>query len=203
MSKALARRTAPQTIVMPSFDDAASRTLAETYADQHEKVRDMVLASVVDSPDTADTAAEWAQKIRERRELVASELEFATTLRRIANQFSQRWNPAIKPLDEALDHLRSQISQYTERSRAAVVLALPQAQSQDEIVAATATIVPQPAGVIERAEWRAEIVDVTQIPAEYWQLDLARLNREAREQKEAFAVPGVRAVRGVGVAFRG
>lgn len=219
----MARRTETQALVLPSFDDAASRTLAQTYAEQHEQVAAVVLAAVVDSPETQARAVEWAHKIKERRELVGKELEFATTLRRLANEFSKRWNPALQPLDRALEHLRSQLALYIERSRAAAAAALPQSQTQAEVAQAVAVIAPKAADTIERQEWSAEVVMTPEatraallalgdprvaailamsLPPEYTPVDQSRLDREAKQLHEAFAVPGAKAVCGVGISFR-
>lgn len=190
-------------IVLPQYDDEQSRSLAEKYAAQHSAVEAFVLTLEVTSPQLAASAADMAHKIKLQRDTVARELEFATTLRRLANQYSARWNPALQPLDRCLAHLRGQIAAYTERSRREAELALTQATSQAELQAAVAVVAPKVEGVIEREEWRAEVVDVTLIPREYFVLDITRLHREAKQLKGAFDVPGVRAVRGVGVAIRG
>jgi hypothetical protein len=224
MTTALARKTEPQTIVIPKFDDEPNRTLAQKFAEQHEQVKAHVLAFRIETPEDAEKATAWALKIKETRELVAGELTTATELRRAANKMSERWNPAIRPLDDCLDYLRDEGNRYLHESRAAVAPALAQATSTEEIARATACIVAPPEGMIERSDWRAEITvspEVTRaalealndervaailavsIPCDYLSIDMNRADREAKKLHEAFAVPGLRAVDKGGVSFRG
>lgn len=208
-------------ITLPEFKDEDGGTLASMYAERHAAVEAKVLAFRVTDADTLAEAARMASVIKETRDMLARELEPATKLRQAANDISARWNPAIKPLDRCMEHLRKEESAQIQRARAAVAPMLAQATSQAEVETAAALIAPAPAGIQVRESWSAEVtftpaqmyaalaaiddprvkaVLAVSLPAEYLLVDQSRLDREARANKEAFAVTGARAAKHVAVA---
>lgn len=65
----------------------------------------------------------------------------------------------------------------------------------DASVLATATgaeLLAVPEGMHTRETWSYEITDASQLPAEFWTPDVAKLEAVAKSQKASAAVPGVR-----------
>jgi hypothetical protein len=226
VTKAIATKTDPadDAIIVPAYADVGKSTIAKKFQADHEAVEKHVCAFRIESAEDAEKAAAWAEDITKRRDMVAEELAPATDMRRAANKISAKWNPAIHPLDRALEHLRLEQGRFITESRAAVAVALPQATSTEEIVAAAALLSPPPATVQVRESWSAEVtmtpaqtvaallalgdervanILAASLPSAYLLVDQSRLNAEARSLHEAFAVPGARAVKAVTVAHVG
>lgn len=177
--------------------------MAGHYASEHTKVETAVSAIAIDSPDRLQWAADAAKQIKQRLDACTVERdEIAKPLRAIAKAHADRWNAAIRPLERAIAILKNGMMVYQDAQRAAHAAAMVAATSQAEVQAAVAVLAPKPEGVSTRATWSAVVDDESKLPREYWLIDTQRLNREAREQKEAFAVPGARAVKSETVVLR-
>jgi hypothetical protein len=100
---------------------------------------------------------------------------------------------AEKLLEKCSRHLAGLMDGARSRAAAAQAALLPAARSAEEVTAALAVLQPKPAGWVEREEWGWRITDIAKIPADYFVLDVARLQREVDEHKHAFNVPGVEA----------
>lgn len=153
---------------------------------------------------SAQEAIDLAKQIKAHRALFDKEFAFATDLRRMANSISKTWNPAVGPLDESYRYLMAEHDRILAEARAAQQKALEEAAAlskvdpeaaRTEIARAVEATAPKVEGAHQRAYWSAEVVDESKLPRWCWVIDYAALDREAREKKEAFDVPGAKAVR--------
>jgi hypothetical protein len=108
-----------------------------------------------------------------------------------AVMFRGKITPAAKLLESCSQHLGSLMDAARRRAAAAQAALLPAARSAEEVTAALAVLQPKPAGFVEVESWSWSVVDLAKIPAEYFVLDTARLDREADAHKGALAVPGI------------
>lgn len=180
---------------LPAKIEAAAG-VAQQAVDAADAMATALLPFKVTDSAGAQWAVDAAKQIREqRRELEAERDSVAKPLRKLASDHSKRWKPAIDTLDRVERHLKNEalLFQVEERERQAA--ALKAATSQEEVADAVAVLAPKPDGLQERESWSWEVTDISQIPREYWVLDKFRIDREAREQKGALNVPGIRAVR--------
>lgn len=123
-------------------------------------------------------------------------------IKRTADKDMKRWTPAINAMKDSVTGLRNKIEAYRSSKRVEYTAALTEATSQQEVQAAVAVLAPAPQGLQEREDWDIEIVDERLIPREYWIRDDAKLRAVARAAKDAFNVPGVRAVRRAAPVFK-
>ena len=108
-----------------------------------------------------------------------------------AVMFRGEMTPAAKLLELCSRHLGTLMDGARKRAAAAQAALLPRATSPEEVTAALAVLQPKPQGWIEVERWTWEITDLSKIPAEYFVLDTARLDREAADLKAKMAVPGI------------
>lgn len=98
----------------------------------------------------------------------------------------------IKVFDLAIEHLKSISFAYLQAERAKLQQTIALAASPVEIQRATAAAVAVPTGFVEKEKWTWELVDAAQVPRDYWVLDSARLDREAKKMKGNLAVAGIK-----------
>jgi hypothetical protein len=185
------------------IDIDKSTALATQAVTAAEALSTTMLSVEVDSAAKLEWAVAVGHQVREyKRSLEKERDDIAKPLRALATQHTKRWKPAIDMLQSIETHLKRQIVTFQTAERARQTAALAQAATPAEVVQAVEALAPTPRGVQERESWSYEIVDVALVPREYFVLDTARLEREAREQKAAFAVPGTKPVRKVTAVFR-
>lgn len=160
-----------------------------------EKARQVAAFVQANTPASASAAMSEADHIRDLLKQAETERDtIAKPLRAIVNAHAKKWKPSIDLLEQCRRLRVKQAQDMQAAERAEQAKALQAATSPAEVEQAVAVLAPKVAGLVEVSHWSAEIVDETKIPREYWLIDTQRLNREARERKEAFSVPGVRAV---------
>jgi hypothetical protein len=121
--------------------------------------------------------------------------------------------PFVRKKAEAADAERRQKQQEeTEKAERARQMALLEAELNEateevaileQMPALVPTVKAEPiTAKVEGAEirrpWKWEVADPLKIPDEYFVLDSKRIDREVREQKDKFNVPGVRVFQDVG-----
>jgi hypothetical protein len=175
--------------------------IAKTQAERHQAFADSlaVLTTVpIDSPERATWAVEEARKLRAKlREMVADKESMTKPLHEAWKAALGFFGPPIKAVENVIDALkrnaaafhRAQIETQQKALAAAAVSSSP-----TEIAAAVAITTTKPAGLHEMTVWEVEIVNPAEIPAEFWIVDVARLQARAKSEKEAFNVPGCRAI---------
>lgn len=147
----------------------------------------------IDMPSAA-AAVQAAKQVKARRLAFEKQRdEFSKPLRALAAKHSKCWNPSIKIYQELEKHLKTVALELEAAEQAEQQRALAAATTPEDVALAAA---PVDSGLGKSTTWVFEIVNEDEIPEEYWLriLDRPRLEREAREQKAAFAVEGVRAV---------
>lgn len=180
------------------FDVDASKQRALARTQEIQSFAPSLLAARVTTPELAEWAATTAKQVRDfKKQLEAERDSIAKPLRALAKQHTALWKPRIDAVNEVYKHLTGQISEFRQRQAAAQAAALREAKTAEEVTQAVAVLTPKPEGLVERTYYSVEIVDPSKVPAAYWQIDVDQLNREAREQKDAFHVPGVKLVRTV------
>jgi hypothetical protein len=103
------------------------------------------------------------------------------------------------PAEDLQSSLRAALSVYlTAEQRKAETRAaklVERLEKKGDVLAAQAVVPARVTGedVGSRKVWSAVIENPKLLPAEYWIVDVERLNREARALKELFSVPGARA----------
>lgn len=135
--------------------------------------------------------AEQRKGLEAERDAVAKPIYAA--YKRVRSWFK----PPIETLDTAIAHLKTEIGAYRRSVEEQARAQLAEATTPAEVEQATAAVVaPKPSTHTEVRHYAAKIVDVSKIPASYWTHPdvieaLQRvLDREARERKETFDVPG-------------
>ena len=181
-------------IALPDLGPAETvAAQAQTTAEQLEAT---MKAITVTTAEQAQWAIDAAHQLRQHQKALEAEKEFvAKPLRDLARKHSQRWKPAIDAVGRAIAHLKTQALGYQAYERARQAAALQAATSQAEVAQAVAVVAPSSKGLQERVAWTWEVEDLTKVPREYFVLDTARLDREAREKKGELAVPGIKPVR--------
>lgn len=105
------------------------------------------------------------------------------------------WFSFKKEIEATRVHLRDAAFEFGQQAaaeqRRLLATAAETGAGQAEIAAAVAASVPAPQGLGSRDCWRARVVDRSKVPAEYWVLDEARLDREAKASKGTAVVPGI------------
>jgi hypothetical protein len=120
-------------------------------------------------------------------------------------------NEHLKPLVDAEATIRQRINLFlsvkkaerekaeTERRRAEASLRQQPASQPERLAPATVApprlpevpAAPKVVGVSEVLDWKWKVVDVAQIPAQYWVLDETLINAEVRTSKELTRIPGI------------
>ena len=150
----------------------------------------------------AETAAQIAHALIAQEHAFAAQLEPFKRIKAEAEAGAKPWRACVNVIKDTKTGIRLKIEAYRNRQRAEQTRQLAEATTQAEVKQAVEVLAPKPAGVSEREDWAIEIVDETQIPREYWAIDTARLQREARALKDKFNVPGVKAIRRMVPVFR-
>jgi hypothetical protein len=158
-------------------------------------VHDLAVAFVIDSDAACERAVHLVATVARLRRSIEADMRAYTdpltaTIKRIREQYA----PALDLLAGAEKRVRDNVAAFRSQAAAVRHAALAAASSVEDVRAAAAVVAPLPEGAHERTYYAAEVVDPALVPDAYWILDTARLDREAREQKDAFAVPGVRLV---------
>lgn len=152
---------------------------------------------------SAQAAADFGNQIKAHIKRIETEREPMREIKRLCDKAMKRWTPAVNLLKDTATMLRTRIEVYRSQQRQAQAAALAAVTSKADVAPALAVLAPKPAGIAEREDWGFEVVDEQQIPREFWILDESKLNALARSQKDAFNVPGVRAVKRLVPVFRG
>lgn len=152
----------------------------------------------VDTDAAVEQAIAISQQIKQHEDAFDAECEKHLEHKRLAERNAKPWRACKNLLTDTRTMLRHKIQAYRDRQRAAqtaALAAITPAAAPAEVAQAVAVLAPKPAGLQEREHWSAEVVDESQLPREFWIVDKQKLDAYARTQKEAFAVPGARAVR--------
>lgn len=175
-------------------------TPADTVAHQAEVAAKQVEATMASIQVTTAEQAQWAvnaahQLRQHQRALEAEKETVAKPLRDLALEHGRRWKPAIDAIGRAIAHLKARALAFQAAERERQAQALQAATSPAEVAEAVAIVAPSPKGLQERASWAWEVEDLAKVPRDYLVLDTARLDAEARAQKDKLAVPGIKPVR--------
>jgi hypothetical protein len=184
-----------QTETLP--DIAQARTMADAALASLQGTAAHVLAiEAVHTAEDAQAAIDEAKKYREIKR--AGEAERDTVckpLRAQATAHSKRWAGFIAMAEQLERHCKALGLDYQSRAAAQAQQALAAGvTSHTELARAQEALTTKPAGMSVRKTYRAKVVDPSKVPAQYWLIDEARLDREARAAKDKFAVPGVELV---------
>lgn len=171
-------------------EDVAAQAFATA-----KQMGEQLLAAQVTTAEQAQWATNAAHEVwTQKRALEAERDKVAKPLRKLATDHAKRWKPAIDVLTQCEQHLKTQALQFQQAERRRQAEALQAATNQTEVAAAVAVLAPTPVGLQERSTWAWEVTDLAKVPREYFVLDTARLDREARDQKGELAVPGIKPV---------
>lgn len=160
-----------------------------------EQARKLTAGLVVSDTKSEQFAIQFAKSARAKKRELEHERDLALrplkdVIARITNWFRE----PIGVWEHAERICKSAVSDYQAEIRRAHTAALVEATSAAERAAAVESLAPKPVGYSERDQWSAEVVDSTAVPREFLVVDQRRLDQLAREQKDALAIPGVRAV---------
>jgi len=180
---------------MVGGNDGLAEVAAEAAADYRRKF-DPKVFTVEQLVAIGHTAREHLRQFEAERDQIAK------PLRAIAAKQSKRWKAPIQDMGWIVAGARAEIEARRELERAEQTAALTAATSAQEVAEAVTALAPRPDGLTEREEWVAEIVVEQMIPREFWELQENKLHALARKMKDAFNVPGVRAVRRTKAVFR-
>lgn len=171
------------------------RQVEQQVAEQHT-IASRSLAFVreftVETAERCEQAAGMVRKIREhRRGLEADRDGLIKPLQSVVRKLRAKYKTPLDLLTDAENHLRAAVIAYQERERAKQQAALVEAQSKAEVAAAVTALAPRPEGYHERYTYSARVVDPSKVPAEYWTIDQAKLDRVVAAAKGEIEIPGV------------
>lgn len=182
---------------MESFDLAPVQQSAQRAQTSTQAfVTQLMSVRAIDSRENAQWAADTLKSIGEAQKHLKSQMDEAIKpLNKVVKTIRGWFSPALKQLDGLEGHYKLLLKAWREREAKAIQASIADAQSQAEIEQTVAVVQQQISGVRYREAWKWELVDANLVPREYWVLDTARLDREARTQKSELNVPGIRPVR--------
>ncbi len=158
-----------------------------------------VMQQPINTPELAQWATDVAHQINAQKKGFEAERDrVAKPLRKIASDHSAQWKPAIEACDHAIRHLKSQVLMFQNAQRVAQQAALKAAAQEaaatgeTTAIAAAAKPVAKPKGMTTVTDWAWEVADRSKVPAEYFVLDVSRLNAEAKLHKDKLNIPGIR-----------
>lgn len=131
---------------------------------------------------------EQEQKAREIQRKLEEEAQKKAEQERKAKEEQERaWRKKQKALEEAgrLDEARKAQEKADQRALEAEAV-------QVALVPVIAPIIETPEGVSYSVIWKAEVVDISQVPREYMIPNLQALDGVARATKGSIEIPGVR-----------
>lgn len=175
-------------------------SVAELALRDLRTLADPILALPLTAVDTAEQVQELVNighQFKAHQKLFKAERAKATNLRRLANEYDAPWKAGDELCESVQRHVKAIALAFSAAERERQAAALAAAASPAEVADAVAVLAPKPEGLTEVEWWGWEIEDPSKIPAEYFVLDTARLDREAREQKGALKVPGIAPKRNV------
>jgi hypothetical protein len=195
--------------ITPTPEWFASYEAAIVASNKAEADSKQIDAWFREHPIETEEQAEWAAKVGkfaadQAKQLDAARKQAKAPWAAAAKAIDDQFMPSIKRLQAIKQHAAKGIAAVEQAKIAAQTKALTAdaPQSPEAIQAAVAVLAPPPEGAQLRERWELEILDEAQIPREYFTLDRARLDREARTLKGSFQVPGCRAIRKDQVVFR-
>jgi hypothetical protein len=175
--------------------------IAKTQAERHQAFADSlaVLTTVpIDSPERAEWAVAEARKLKAQLAGMVEDKEAITKpLHASWKNALGYFGPPIKAVENVIDALKRNAAAFHRTQVEAQHKALAEAaasSSPTQIAAAVAITTAKPAGLHEMTVWELEVVNPAEIPAEFWIVDVARLQARVKAEKEAFNVPGCRAI---------
>lgn len=176
------------------FDFATAHTDATNALAGTQQMQSQFLIAI-DSTERAEWANKIAKQVRTyKQQLEAQRDSGIRPLLEVVETIRGWFRDPIAGCEQVYRHLTEGVAAFLVAERTRQTNAVREATSQTEIAAVVAALAPKPAGTSERTYWHAEVVDASKLPPEYLLPDITRLNKEARELKERFAVPGAKAV---------
>lgn len=181
-------------------------------AEEAQRTLDFVRRVVVRNVDEAQLAVDITKQIKAKAsEIEALRSRWVKPLTDVIADIDTHFKPALEALDAAEKQIKILLSEYVLSRQESVNRTLAQveeavargdAQTATALTARARDLAPGDLkGAQIRELWEVEITDATQVPREYWTIDTKILGALAREQKEAFSVPGARATRKLSVAI--
>lgn len=175
-------------LALPPERKGFAEKLAVLAGTALETANTWAIGGVREAEQIGETLRQWGQIVKG----IEAEKDIdCKPLRAEAKRRGARWDAAAKPLKAAIDVGKRIMDAWRVAEQERAIRALP-AAPPDEQRAAVEVLTAKPMRVV--TYWRAEVVDERLVPREFWLVDQARLNALARSQKDAFAVPGVRAI---------
>jgi hypothetical protein len=138
----------------------------------------------------AECGREIKRKLKSETAALKAELAPVKAIEETIRGYRKPGIQLLEKLDEHLAGLMNESRTAAAQTQAAL---MPHVTSEEERAVALAAVTPKPPGWVERADWSWEVVDLAAVPLDYFVLDEKRLDREVRELKGSFAVPGFRA----------
>lgn len=179
-----------------TFDLDTPAAAASTALATANELAPTLLALRVTTPAEAQFATDVAHQVRETKRGLEAERDAAVKpLNAVVKKIRGWFKPAIERLEEIEGHLRVEIMRHRQALEAAQAAALATATTHAEVAQAVAVLAPKPVGLSERTAWKWEVADAAAIPAEYYVLDTARIDREVRASKDQTTIPGIRVIR--------
>lgn len=182
-----------QALAIPDLAQAES---VAQQADAHASNL-LAFAQAYVCTDDGSEAMRYAEQLKAQGKAFDAEREVFDAVIRPLRQASLRWKPPADKIEAARRLMVNKATARQQYLREEQTRQLTAATTATEVQAAVSVLVARPTGLSERESWTFEIVNIDEVPDEYFVLDEARLGREARASKGALKVPGVRPVRNV------
>lgn len=176
----------------------AEKQAAEMASASEGFFKQCLQVTALDTADHAQWAMTTAHSANELKKQAELERKGITQpINDALRQINAKYKPFTQMCDRVIAHLKSLTVAYQTREQEAAQARLAvaaTAQSHEEIAQSVASIATPVAGISMRKNWTWEIVDASQIPREYYVLDTARLDREAKRLEDGMSVPGIRPI---------
>ena len=128
--------------------------------------------------------------------------EIAKPIQQGLDAIKNLFAPPLKALHGAREALKREIKRYQTENVETHRAMLQDATTPEEVSRAVEVLAPVPSNMHERSVWSWEVTDVDKIPSDYWILDEKRIDREVREQKANYALPGIKVLRDTSIVVR-
>ena len=148
-------------------------------------------------PDERKKMRDWAAQFIQSVNAKKKELETArTSITKPINQGLRAVNAVFKPpvnaYDEVERYVKNEVALSLKEERDEQTKALAEATTPQEVARSSqALVAPMPQGLGARQVWKWRVIDPSKIPAEYYVLDEARINREVRGLQDKTQIPGI------------
>lgn len=149
----------------------------------------------ITTPEQAQWAADAINSVgKNQRDQEAVRKEITAPILEAKRRIDALFKPAAAAQSAILDYLKGILKDYRQREHERQAAALAAASTPEETRAAVQVTPAAPVGISERATWRGEVVDESQLPRDFWIIDQAKLDRTIKAARGQITIPGVRVI---------